>query len=203
MLLVVAAIATVLMLVSFAVLDGPVARFVASFEPQPAWTRVIETLEWTVLLPVFRWLGPVVLAIGMVLAIAVQRWRSSAPAWIFLAGTHLFGQLVTNGIKVWTGRLRPTEWLARGAGASFGWIDGFSFPSGHVGIFGSLFIPLVVLVPRAWPLLGIVVYAMVARVAVNAHFLSDVFGAIALICSLTWALGWLIRPIAGLGARDR
>ena len=203
MLLAVAAFAAALMLVSFAVLDKPVARFIASFETQTAWTRVIELLEWTVLLPVFRWLGPVLLVAGMIAAVLVPRWRGAAPAWMFLAATHLLGQLVTNYIKIWTGRLRPTEWIAKGAGESFGWIDGFSFPSGHVGIFGSLIIPLVVVVPRAWPLLAIVGYAMVARVAVDAHFLSDVFGSVALICALTWVLGWMIRPRVGAPPRGQ
>jgi len=134
---------------------------------------------------------------------AVPRWRGAAPAWTFLAATHLLGQLLVNYLKEWTGRLRPTEWLAHGAGDSFGWKDGFSFPSGHVGIFGSLIIPLVVLVPRAWPLLGIVAYAMVARVAVDAHFLSDVLGALSLLCALTWVLGVLIRPIRRVTTVDR
>ena len=194
-LLLIAAGAAVLMVLCMVALDEPVARWAATFEPETGWTRVIEKLEWLVLLPPFRWLGPVVLALGMLIAVAVPRWRGAAPAWMFMTATHLLGQLATNYLKMWTGRLRPTEWLANGGGDSFGWVTGFSFPSGHVAIFGSAIIPFVVLVPRAWPLLAIVAYAMVARVAVNAHFLSDVVGAIALICVLTWIFGWLIRPL--------
>jgi membrane-associated phospholipid phosphatase len=60
-------------------------------------------------------------------------------------------------------------------------------------LFASIVVPLAVVYPRARPLLAIAVFAMTARVAVHAHFLSDVFGGFALVALLTWACVPLLR----------
>lgn len=190
----VAAITAVLSVVCILVVDQPVARLLAEYEPARVWDRGIELLEWGVGLPVFRWLSGVLLVLGMIVTVVVPRWRVRAPAWMFLAASHVLAQVSTRYIKEWTGRLRPLEWLKQGGGETFLWEKGISFPSGHVAIFASVVIPFVALFPRWWPLLGVAVYAMVARVAVDAHFLSDVLGGITLVCLVTWLCGWAIRP---------
>jgi membrane-associated phospholipid phosphatase len=70
---------------------------------------------------------------------------------------------------------------------------GYSFPSGHITLFASICIPLAVMYPRARPLLVIVLFAMCARVAVNAHFLSDVLGGLALTLAVTWLCAVMLR----------
>lgn len=189
-----AVITAVLSVVCILVVDQPVARLLAEYEPARAWDRGIELLEWGVGLPVFRWLSGVLLVLGMIVTVIVPRWRVRAPAWMFLAASHVLAQVSTRYLKEWTGRLRPLEWLKQGGGETFLWEKGISFPSGHVAIFASVVIPFVALFPRWWPLLGVAVYAMVARVAVDAHFLSDVLGGITLVCLVTWLSGWAIRP---------
>jgi len=134
------------------------------------------------------------LVAAMVLAWGVGGWRYRAPAWTFVAGTHVVSRFLTSHIKDATGRLRPSEWLAHGEGATF-FAGGIGFPSGHVVLFASLALPIVVLSPRWWPLLALVVFAGAARVAVGAHFLSDVLAAVTLTAAVAWAVGWLVRPL--------
>jgi len=191
----VAAISGLLTIVCILFVDQPVARLLAEYEPAAVWNRGIDALEWGVGLPVFRWLSGVVLVLGMIATVAVPRWRLRAPAWMFLAACHVLSQVSTRYIKEWTGRLRPLEWMKQGGTETFLWEKGISFPSGHVTIFASVVIPFVALFPRWWPLLGVAAFAMIARVAVDAHFLSDVLGGITLVALITWACGWAIRPV--------
>ena len=54
-------------------------------------------------------------------------------------------------------------------------LDRYSFPSGHVMTLTAALIPIVLAVPRAWPL-GLATWAAMAwaRLAVGDHFASDV-----------------------------
>ena len=142
----------------------------------------------------FRWAAGIVLVAGMLVTVAVPRWRGAAPAWMLIAATHLVSRIATLEVKLATARLRPGEWQAVG-GDTFLREGGVSFPSGHVTLFASIVIPLAVVAPRTRPLLALVAFAMLARLAVNAHFVSDVLGAIALVCVVTWGCGWVIRPL--------
>jgi membrane-associated phospholipid phosphatase len=54
-------------------------------------------------------------------------------------------------------------------------------------------IPLAVMYPRTRPLLAVVAFAACARIAVNAHFLSDVFGGLALTAGVTWLCAATLR----------
>lgn len=191
----VAAISGVLSVACILFVDQPVARLLAQYEPATFWNRGIDALEWGVGLPVFRWLSGVVLVVGMIAAVLVPAWRLRAPAWMFLAASHVLSQVSTRYIKEWTGRFRPLEWIKQGGTETFLWEKGISFPSGHVTIFASIVIPFVVLFPRWWPLLGVAAFAMLARVAVDAHFVSDVLGGITLVSLVTWVAGWAIRPL--------
>lgn len=193
-LLIVATASAAITLLCILVLDQPVARWLAGYEPLGFWDRGIEALEWAIGLPVFKWLAGIVLVGGMIITVVVPRWRGQAPAWMLIAATHVLSRIATLEVKLATARLRPGEWLAQG-GDTFLREGGVSFPSGHVALFASLVIPLAVVAPRTRPLLAIAAYAMLARLAVNAHFVSDVIGAIALVCVVTWVCGWVIRPL--------
>jgi membrane-associated phospholipid phosphatase len=94
--------------------------------------------------------------------------------------------------KLLSGRYRPHQWVKIG-GPTFGHIgQGASFPSGHVTLFGGLILPLVIAVPRLRPLLLVIPFVMVARIAVMAHFLSDVLAGLALISFVAWACAPLL-----------
>jgi membrane-associated phospholipid phosphatase len=193
-LLTVAVVSAVLAALCIVAIDQPLARWLAGYEPSSFWDRSVEILEWTIGLPVFKFMSSFVLVIGMLVTLSVRRWRAHAPVWTLLAGTHVISRFVTNQIKDATGRLRPREWLANG-GDTFLWDGGVAFPSGHVVLFASIVIPLAIVAPRTRPLLAIVAFMMAARVAVNAHFVSDVIGGVTLVALIAWLLGALLRPI--------
>jgi membrane-associated phospholipid phosphatase len=186
-----AAGATVATAVCIAIIDQPLARAIDD-HVWAGWDRAIAALEWTLLLPVSKWASELVLVTGMIITASVPRWRHHAPAWMFIAATHIISRIVVNWIKVGTGRLRPTEWHA---GDTFFYDEGVSFPSGHVVLFASVAIPLVVVAPRAGtPLLVAVGVAAAARIGANAHFVSDAIGGIALVALVAWLVGLAIRP---------
>ena len=188
-----AAATTILAALSIALLDQPVARWLAGFEPLALWDRGLDGLEWLLLLPAFKLASAMVLVLGMVVAVAVPRWRNQAPVWMYLAGVHVISRFMMIHLKDATGRLRPTEWLRRG-GATFWRDDGISFPSGHVVLFASIVIPVIVIWPRTRPLIVIVGFVMLARLAANAHFVSDVIAGVSLVTVVAWALGCVLRP---------
>lgn len=190
-----AAVTGAICLIAIPTIDQPIARGLAGYRALPIWDCVLGVLEWTLGLPLIPYTSAIVLALGMLACLAVPRWRGALPAWTFLAATHLISRIAMVHTKDLTGRLRPLEWLKQG-GDTFLREGGISFPSGHVVLFASVVLPLIVLVPRAWPLLAIVAYSMLARLAVDAHFVSDVVGALTLVALVTWGCGWLVRPLA-------
>ncbi len=197
-LLIAAAVSAVLAAIAVLALDRPLARLLAEYEPSTFWDRTIGLLEWTLGLPIgnhpfFRMFSSELLVTGMAIVTAVPRWRPRAPAWMVVAGTHVICRFLTVRIKDATGRLRPTEWLAKG-GDTFFRDGGIAFPSGHVVLFASILIPLAVVAPRTRPLLAIVAFVMLARIVVDAHYLSDTIAALTLVLLVTWALAALARP---------
>ncbi|MEJ7598726.1 MAG: phosphatase PAP2 family protein [Kofleriaceae bacterium] len=191
--LVLAGVTAVVSAVSIAVIDQPVARAIAPHEASSLWDRGINLLEYAIGLPVFKLLSAVLLVLAMIVTTFVSRLRIYAPLFTLLAGTHLITRLAMIYLKEWTGRLRPHEWLELG-GDTFLRDGGLSFPSGHVVLFASLVIPLVVVYQRLRPLLVIPVFVSAARIAVGAHFISDTTAAIALVLLVTWGIAWVVRP---------
>ncbi|HLL23864.1 MAG TPA: phosphatase PAP2 family protein [Kofleriaceae bacterium] len=173
--------------------DKPVARVLGGYEPSAVWDNGIALLEWTLGLPVLRLFSSLALVVGMLVVMTVPRLRGWAPAWIVVAGTHVVCRFLTVHIKDATGRLRPAEWLAQGGEGTF-FREGIAFPSGHVALFASILVPLAILAPRTRPLLLVVVFVSLARIAVNAHFVSDALGSITLAALVAWLLARAVRP---------
>lgn len=192
-LLVAAALTSALAGLCIFLIDQPVARFIGQYVPSSAWGWILDKLEWLILLPVHSLAPSVALVAIMLATVLAPRLRRYAPAWMFIAGTHLVARIATTYLKDGTGRLRPTEWLKQGGGDTF-WRGGASFPSGHVVLFAGILVPLVVLWPRARPALAVIAFVMLARVAVNAHFVSDVVAGLALVTLVTWLVGYAVRP---------
>lgn len=192
-LLVTAAVCAVLTALCIVTIDEPFARWIATRETYPAfWNNAISYLEYPLGIEPYKWTGVDVLVGASLVTLIVPRLRRHAHIWLFLALSHLLGRNLMFWGKVLTGRLRPSEWLARG-GHTFWRDDGYSFPSGHVILFAGIVLPIVLAYPKARPLLAIVAFAMVARVAVNAHFLSDVLGGLAVSAAVTWLCARALR----------
>jgi membrane-associated phospholipid phosphatase len=187
-----AAITAVLSAICIALIDQPLARVLGEYEQAGFWNKAIEMLEWTLGLPFFKLFSSVVLVAGLVVVLGVARWRPHAHAWMIVAGTHVSCRFLTPRIKDVTGRLRPSEWLKKG-GDTF-WRDGgIAFPSGHVVLFASILIPLAIVAPKTRPLLAIVAFVMLARILVNAHYVSDTLAALTLVALVAWLLSELLR----------
>jgi membrane-associated phospholipid phosphatase len=167
-------------------IDWPLARWVASFVPNPAWPTATHVLEYAAGIEPSDYTLPAILVVGALVALRVARWRRLAPLWIYLTITNLLARNLMMWGKFLAGRLRPHQWIHVG-GPTFGHIGtGASFPSGHVTLFGGLIVPLVVAFPRLRPLLIVVVYIMIARIAVMAHFASDTLAGLALVTGVAW-----------------
>lgn len=176
-------------------LDAPVARALAPYQPWPLWNQLLWALELVSGLTVSRWTYAIALPAAGLIALMVPRLRPLAFSLWLLAVVHVATKFSTVEIKELTGRLRPSEWLARG-GDMFFVEEGIAFPSGHVTHLLSLTLPLAVVAPRLGrPLLFLPFLIAVCRVAANAHFLSDVTGALVWVCVITYAALWVLRRI--------
>jgi membrane-associated phospholipid phosphatase len=129
---------------------------------------------------------------------ALSYWLASAFFFIF-ASVALSG-IAANVIKVIVGRGRPKLLDQTG-------LTGFqpftldatfhSFPSGHTNTAFALAIAISFLIPR-WRggLLALASVVGFSRIAVNAHFLTDVIGGAALAVPTTW---WLRQRFTAYG----
>jgi membrane-associated phospholipid phosphatase len=194
LLLLAAALAALTPLAILAI-DRPVARLLAAYEPSELWPQGIELLEQAIGYPLHPLVVSFTLVAAMLAAMAVPRLRVYAPGAMFLAGTHVLARFATGQLKELTGRLRPSEWLARGGGGDTFFRDGAAFPSGHVTLFAGLAIPIAILVPRARPVLAVAAFVAAARIAVNAHFVSDALAGLALVMLVAWVVGLGVRPL--------
>lgn len=191
----VALVAASLTALSIVTIDQPLARWLATREVHAdVWNRIMMVLEYPLGIEPWKWTGLCVLVACSLTTRLVPRLRSYASVFLIITLTHLLARNASLWVKTWTGRLRPTQWLKQGGGDSTFWHDGgFSFPSGHVLLFASIVLPIAFVYPRARPLLAIVAFVMIARVTVNAHFVSDVLGGLALTAVFTWLSALLVR----------
>lgn len=194
-LLPVALVCAVLTALCIVTIDQQLARWIATRETHPdAWNQIIAYLEYPLGIEPWKWSGICVLVAGSILTLAIPRLRSAAAIFLIVTLTHLLARHASLWVKTFSGRLRPSQWLKQG-GDTF-WRDGgFSFPSGHVLLFASILVPLAVVYPRTRPLLAIVGFVMIARVAVNAHFASDVLGGLAVVALFTWLSARWVRRV--------
>jgi membrane-associated phospholipid phosphatase len=149
-------------------------------------------------------------AIGWAVILAGAITLSRQPAsrlgrTLVTAGLVQFATLLTMiAGKGYFGRLRPFEALALPDGSPLWFVGGGSFPSGHASFYFGLLLPLAATCSSRWlraALTAIAVAAVVARVGLAKHFLSDI-SAGALVASLYALLAamlsrsWLPAPRA-------
>lgn len=141
-----------------------------------------QVLQWTTELGEgVWWLAPA----GLVFAVAAVRKQHNLARWAFamLAAVGASG-LAVNLLKFLIGKTRPKLLFGDG---EFGFqpftadYDFNSFPSGHATTCGAAFMVLALAFPRArWLLLAIGVAIASTRVAITAHYLSDILAGLAL-----------------------
>ena len=127
---------------------------------------------------------------------ALYGWIAAAAGYV-VASIAISG-ILTNVFKIIYGRARP-RYLAEGETAdwslfAFDWSHQ-SFPSGHTTTLFAFAVAMCFLLPRfrVW-LIAFAVVGGLARIAVNAHFLSDVIAGAAMGGFIAWWLrGFLAR----------
>ena len=175
-------------------IDQPVARYQATIAPPTLWKDGLALIDRATGLTWWKWLPTAVIVGAALLALALPPLRRAARGLGLLAAVHVATKLTLLYAKPGLGRLRPSEWLAHGGDATFGFAKGIAFPSGHTGHYLSIALPLAVAWPRlGLPLLIVPVFASASRLATNAHFVSDVTGAAALVVAFTWAAARALR----------
>jgi membrane-associated phospholipid phosphatase len=176
--------------------DLPVARWVAAHEQSALWSRAVAILEYLAGITPSPWTAPIVLTGGVLVTLAVARWHRYTRSWMYVALVYLLARNLMGWGKTLSGRYRPLQWMKL-AGDTFGHRgDGVSFPSGHVVVFAGLLLPLAVVAPRTRPLLVVIPFIMIARVAVLAHFVSDVLAGLALTALVAWACAPILTMTA-------
>ena len=145
--------------------------------------------------------------------IRAARLRLASRLMFVFAAIALSG-LTVDLIKVVVGRTRPYLWRDGGLYhfAPPGWSSLYqSFPSGHAANLFAAALAASMLLP-AWrrPLLALAGLLALTRLAVGAHYPSDLLGgaAVAILVTLAlrrwcWARGWVFRRPPGAGYRLR
>lgn len=186
----VAAAATV---IAILLLDAPVARALGGGASKTAFARALaDVLEVLDRVTLMTWPKKEQLAIALILGGAVAWWwRPRVGQALLLIGlTHAVSRTLGGHLKPLTGRLRPSEALASGHVDDSFFRDGLAFPSGHVAHYAALAFAVAYLWPRLTvPALAVLALVITARVAANAHFVSDVTGSIALAALACAAFG--------------
>jgi membrane-associated phospholipid phosphatase len=190
-LLIAAFVACALSTAAIFTVDGPLAVVLSSLSSESRrWIQSFTSISEVLF--AFR-ISPYLYGALLVMAgVLAFRWRNRTLvpwALLFVGLSHVTARLAADVAKPPFSRLRPFEALANN-----GWHDtwfatvGNSFPSGHAAHFWGLFFPLAVLFPKyTVPFAVLPALVSTARVAVNDHYLSDVFASVAIAAIVTWA----------------
>jgi len=191
---------SVIGLLSFFLIDGRVFSWLCN-HPHPwiggNWLKVIKGFGRA-------WL-PVWLFFNWICATSRQR-----PALVGLLALILVSPMVTS-LKVLVHRPRPKEVLMASTQAAEAkddnkewWAHSLSFPSGDVAVVFAAATSLALFVSRPWMLLffALACFVSVLRVAVLAHYPSDVCGGAVIGISSAWlALQIILRWLPGFKFR--
>ncbi len=178
-------------------LDRPLAEWVhaSGMENAPLFVWGLTALDWISGMHLWIWAIGWVAIVGGTLALRSGSRQRLGHALI-AAGLVQFAALLTMiAGKDSFGRMRPFQVLASGDWSHVWFAGGESFPSGHSAFYFGLALPLAAACPIRWLrvlLVGIALFAVLSRIDMAKHFLSDV-SASALIASIyALAAAWLV-----------
>jgi membrane-associated phospholipid phosphatase len=185
--------------IGLAALDVPIAATIARTRVLDAF---VDFLELITLKNVSEFIVPMLLLVcgGALWALGQPR---QARAAIYVGLVPLIAYLASDLSKPLFGRLRPFETVQRHLADTW-FAGGNSFPSGHVAFFAGLAVPVVLLFPRAWPLLFVPILVAAQRLLAADHYLSDVTASFALAVLVAIVLGPMLpgQPNTPQGGRN-
>ncbi|MEO6076394.1 MAG: phosphatase PAP2 family protein [Dokdonella sp.] len=204
LLIVVALVAATLVAIGLAGVDYPLARWVqgSGIENVGVFRHGLEALDTVFGLTIWYWLaGTLSVAFGVIALLPMLRIPRRLAVALLVAGIVQFATLQTMiQMKGYFGRLRPHQVFDSGDWNVIWHAGGGSFPSGHSAFYFGLLLPLAAFAGRCWQralLLAIPLFAVIARIDMSMHFLSDV--SMSALIAATYALlaTWLVRaPVA-------
>ena len=206
---VVAVVFAALCAISLLGADRPLAEWVhaSGFEKAPLFVGLLAALDTVFGMHVWYWLaGSTALALGIAGLLFARRARW--PVAFVSAALVQFATLASMiAGKNFFGRLRPEQVFADGGDWSHVWfVGGGSFPSGHSSFYFGLLLPLAAACPRPWQralLMAIPLFAIVARIDLAKHFVSDVSMAALLAALYSLAAATLVQRWLPLQAAGR
>ena len=196
----IAALALLLTAAGLLGLDASVARWTVGLpDGGTVWDKGTALLDLIALKEISTFLLGFLLLCVAAVTVAIRRTRPTGWVLLYIGAVQFASTVIADLSKPLFGRLRPFE-AAQQAGADTWFVGANSFPSGHTAFYAGLFLPLMLIFPRAfwlWPLP--VLFIAAARVAEHDHYLSDVTASIALAALLAIASRFLLaraRPEA-------
>jgi membrane-associated phospholipid phosphatase len=193
-------------------LDRPVAEFIRRSGFEDAWifsqgTRLLDTISGK---EISKFLLGLTLIGSGIAAFMVEWTRPRAVTVIFFGIVQSVATLLCGVSKNLFGRLRPYELLETGHWDQEWFAGSSSFPSGHMGFYLGLFLPIACTFTRwRFPLLTVPLFVGIARINANDHFLSDVTASAALTSLVVLGVAhtmqkWLEPPhTTGYSSRSR
>jgi membrane-associated phospholipid phosphatase len=153
-----------------------------------------QVLQWTTELGESTWW---LIPSAVVFVIAAFQRRHNLARWAFAMFVAVGASgLLAIGAKYLVGKTRPKLWFSEGAfefhPLTYGY-DYNSMPSGHATTAGAAAVILALALPRAAPVILPLGFALACtRVAIQAHYLSDICAGLALgaSCALLTIAVW-------------
>ena len=178
-------------------LDGAIARATAGWpDGGTFWDSGTAFLDLITLKHISTFLLGFLLLVAAAVLIAIRRTRGTGWILLYIGAVQFISTVVADLSKPQLGRLRPFE-AAHQGGADTWFVGANSFPSGHEAFYAGLFLPLMLIFPRAAWLFAIPpLFVAAARIAEHDHYLSDVTVSIALAALLSIAFRFLLAKAA-------
>ena len=187
----VAVFALLLMAAGLFGLDSAVVGWTAGLPGRgTVWDKGISILDLIAFKEISTFLLGFVLLVAAGLLMVIRQTRPMGWILLYVGAVQFASTVIADLSKPQLGRLRPFEAAQQGGDVWF--VGANSFPSGHTAFYAGLFLPLMLVFPRAAWLLAIPpLFVAAARVVEHDHYLSDVTVSLALAALLAIAFRFL------------
>jgi membrane-associated phospholipid phosphatase len=197
----IAALALMLTAAGMFGLDFAMTRWTAGLpDGGTVWDQGTALLDLIALKHISTFLFGFLLLLAAAVLVAMRRTRRTGWILLYIGAVQFTSTVIADLSKPQLGRLRPFE-AAQQGGIDTWFVGANSFPSGHTAFYAGLFLPLMLVFPRAAWLLAIPpLFIALARILEQDHYLSDVTVSLALAGLLAIAFRFLLTRA---GATDQ
>jgi membrane-associated phospholipid phosphatase len=156
-------------------------RLPAAAGPESPWTQGAALLDMVALRDIGDWLLPFILVFAGAILLVLSATRATGFPLVYVGLVQIVAYSAAILSRPLFGRVRPSE----APGGDLWFASGSAFPSGDTAFYAGLFLPLVLIAPRLWPLwLVPPLFVAAAGMASHNHYLSDASISIALAAAL-------------------